>query len=175
MIVPWNNPATDDARATAEDWIVAATIATEVPPAPVTSSNSKETFTAAMILAAQQAVAEVILHRSKDPRFPHTPTEVVLQPKQFSAVMRGLSAAALGHKDIWSGAVAGSWFPVHVEECLDAWRRVRMGAVPALVPGALYYYSPVSMRPPLSAPDWAAALTPVLCSSISSDYFRFFR
>lgn len=163
---------------TAEEWLVAATIATEVPPAPVHSSASATTFTAPMIIAAQQAVAEVIANRVAHPSFPKTAVGVVLQPKQFSAVMRGLSAAALGHRDIWADAVAGLWFLPHVEECLAAWRRVqetrRTNHGVALVGAALWYYSPVSMNPPTRVPDWAASKKPVACPQIASDYFRFF-
>lgn len=163
----------------AQDMLVAATIATEVPPNPVTTPPSTVPFTAAMIIAAQQAVAEVIYNRTQDPRFPNTPAGVVLQPKQFSAVMRGLSAAALGHKDIWAGALAGTWCPDHVAECLNAWRIVKSNSVATpvvpVVPRALYYYSPVSMRPAMSKPSWAARLTVIPCSAIAADYFTFYR
>jgi len=174
-MVPWDNPATENVAGFAEEWIVAVTIATEVPPTPTKSVNSQETFTAAMIMAAQQAVAEVILTRARDPRFPHSAAGVVLQPRQFSAVMRGLTAAALGHKDIWLEGMAGEWFPQHVEECLSTWRRVAAGKATPLVKGATHYYSPVSMKPPLSAPSWVSPMTPVVCAGVSSDYFRFFR
>lgn len=163
----------------AQDWIVAATIATEVPPEPRTSPPSTVAFTAPMIIAAQQAVAEVIWNRTKDPRFPNTPVAVVLSPLQFSAVMRGLSAKALGHKDIWLGALEGSWCPQHVEDCLTIWRMVKSNSaatpVVPIVPGACWYYSPVSMRPAFTAPAWAAGKTEIIAPVISGDYFRFFK
>lgn len=165
------------AQAAASEWIVAATIATEVPPAPVQSSASKVPFTQSMILAAQQAVAEVIANRVADPRFPNTAVNVVLQPKQFSGTLRGL--ASIPKRDIWADALAGTWFPTHVQECLLAWRRVlemlRTGQDRRLVPGALWYYSPVSMEPPFRVPDWAPPKTAVPCEIIASDYFRFYR
>jgi len=165
------------AQATAEEWIVAATIATEVPPSPMQSSNSQEMFTAAMILAAQQAVAEVIANRLAHPAFPKTAVGVVLQPKQFSGTMRGLPIPQ--GRDIWADALAGLWFPTHVSECLSAWRRVvemgRTGHDGRVVPDALYYYSPVSMAPPFRVPSWAATKVAVPCERISTDYFRWFR
>jgi hypothetical protein len=171
-MVPFDTP--EGVREVAEDWVVAATIATEVPPVPTKHAASKDLFTAGMILAAQQAVAEVMFNRQQDKRFPKTAMGVVLAPKQFSAVMRGLSAAALGHHDIWLGAMEGSWFPQHVAECLAMWRRVKAREVTPLVPYALWYFSPVSMRPALSSPSWVTGKTAVPCTAISGDYFRFF-
>jgi len=172
--------AVQTARANAEEWIVACTIATEVPPSPVQSSGSKEMFTAAMILVAQQAVAEVIANRLANPAFPKTAAGVVLQPKQFSGTLRGLSVTK--GKDYWVDAITGNWFPQHVAECLQAWRRVqemiRTGHDGRVVPGALYYYSPVTMSPPFRVPDWVSAPTPkqsIPCERISADYFRFYR
>ena len=167
-------PTTAAAKATAEDWVVAATIATEVPPSPVLKSPSTTLFSQAMIIAAQHAVAEVIANRLAASGFPKTAMGVVLGPKQFSAVMRGLSAGALGHRDIWADAMAGVWFPVHVEECLEAWRHVRKGAFTPLVPGALHYFSPVSMSPPMSVPAWLSGKARIPCPSVHSDYFRFY-
>jgi spore germination cell wall hydrolase CwlJ-like protein len=130
-----------------------------------------------MIIAAQQAVAEVIANRLVDPAFPKTALGVVLQPKQFSGTMRGLPIPK--GRDIWADALAGLWFPVHVQECLQAWRRVveatRTGHDTRLVPGALYYYSPVSMVPPLRAPSWVSGLQEVACELIGPDYFRWYR
>jgi len=170
------DPVAKSAQITAEEWIVAATIATEVPPSPMQSSNSKDMFTAAMILAAQQAVAEVIANRLAHPSFPKTAVGVVLQPKQFSGTMRGLPIPQ--SRDIWADALAGLWFPTHVSECLAAWRRVvemnRTGHDGRLVPGALYYYSPVSMSPPFRIPTWAAGKTVVVCERISPDYFKWY-
>lgn len=161
-----------------EDWIVACTIATEVPPSPVRSAASQEMFTSAMILAAQQAVAEVIWNRLATPGYPKTAAGVVLQPKQFSGTLRGLPAPKNG-KDMWADAIAGTWFPQHVRECYVAWRRViemnRTGHDLRLVPGALYYYSPVSMEPAFKEPSWLPGLKLVPCESVSSDYFRFYR
>ena len=168
-----------DARADTTDWLVAATIATEVPPSPMQNSHSKVMFTSPMILAAQQAVAEVIANRMAHPGFPKTALGVILQPKQFSGVMRGVTAAQLGHRDIWADAVVGSWFPAHVQECWQAWRRVRemtrTGHDAQLVPGALYYYSPVSMVPPFRVPEWVNGKALVECERISTDYFRWFK
>ncbi len=173
------DPAVKSGMASAEEWLVAATIATEVPPAPVQSSASKDMFTSAMILIAQQAVAEVIANRVAAPGFPKTAVQVVLQPKQFSGTLRGLSLPKDMKRDIWADAIAGLWFAPHVLECLQAWRRVvemqRTGHDAWIVPGALYYYSPVSMAPPFRIPDWAAGKVAVPCERVSPDYFRFYR
>lgn len=175
-MVPLDSPV-QIVQHNAEDWIVAATIATEVPPSPVQSSASKEMFTSAMILAAQQAVAEVIANRLAHPNFPKSASGVVLQPKQFSGTLRGLQAGK--GRDIWADAVAGLWFPAHVQECYQAWQRVlearRTSHDTALVTGALYYYSPVSMAPPFRVPTWVSGLQSVPCERISSDYFRWYR
>lgn len=164
-------------KANAEDWIVAATIATEVPPSPVQSSAAQEMFTSPMILVAQQAVAEVIANRLAHPAFPKTAAGVVLQPKQFSGTLRGLLAGK--GRDIWADAVAGLWFPTHVHECYQAWRRVldmvRTGHDNLVVPGALFYYSPCSMTPAFKVPGWVAGRVPVPCERVSLDYFRWYR
>jgi spore germination cell wall hydrolase CwlJ-like protein len=139
-----------------QDYVVAVTIATEVPPEPT------GTFRASMVPIAIQAVADVIRARVRDPRFPNTPVEVVLQPKQFSAVCRQV---------YWRRAMAGEWFPGHVATCLAIWKADR----PPVAPGALWYYSPVSMVPPGREPSWAAEKTAVYVEHLDPYYFRFFR
>lgn len=176
-MVPMIDEIAKSVRASAEEWIVACTIASEVPPSPMQSSASTEMFTSSMVLAAQQAVAEVIANRVAAPGFPKSPVAVVLAPKQFSATLRGLPVPK--HRDIWADAIAGTWFPQHVQECLQAWRRVvemnRTGHDARLVPGALYYYSPVSMVPVMRVPDWATGKKVVPCEVIAEDYFKFYR
>lgn len=162
-------------RPVAEDLLVAATIATEVPPRPSAA------FPLSMIELATRAVAEVILNRVARPRlFAATAVEVILAPKQFSAVLRGLSVHAVGHGDVWPRAVAGTWYPDHVARCYYAWRRARdarlpeAGSVPLLPPTTCWYYSPISMRPPGASPRWAADLYPVTVPGLAQEYFRFF-
>ena len=139
-----------------QDWIVACVIATEVPP------KSTGGFSAVMIPVAIQAVSDVIRNRAASGKFPDTAVEVVLQPKQFSAVCR---------EDYWRKAMAGKWFPAHVAKCLAIWQNPG----PPVAPGALYYYSPISMVPPMSAPGWAAKLTEVPAAGLDRTYFRFYR
>lgn len=154
---------------------MAVTIASEVPPIPRKSPHSADEFTQTMIDLSIRAVAEVIANRAASPKFPSTPLGVVLQPKQFSGVLRGLSVSSTGHRDYWVDAVTGNWFPNHVSKCLHEWRRLRRGNTVAVVPGALYYYSPVGMLPPHRVPSWVAELEPVDSPGIAPDYFRFFR
>jgi len=156
-------------RAATEECLVAATIATEVPP------NPTGAFTAEMIPLAIRAVAEVMDNRTRAPQFAKTALGVVLQPKQFSGVMRGITAAALGHRDIWLDAVSGAWKPDHVARCLAEWRRLARNPEPRLAPGALFYYSPSGMIPKGRVPDWVANLTPVPLVGVSEEFFRFFR
>lgn len=144
-------------RADAANYLVACTIATEVPPRP------EGTFTKPMIELAARAVAEVIRNRAADPHFPDSPVAVVLQHNQFSAVCR---------EDYWRRAVAGNWFPAHVALCLQVWLETYYDLV---APGALYYYSPVSMQPPGSVPSWAGKLERVTTDKIDDNYFRFFK
>lgn len=163
---PLSQPAL---RAAVEECLVAATIATEVPPRPVGA------FTAEMIPLAVRAVAEVIANRAQSQQFPRSPLGVVLQPKQFSGVMRGVTAVQLGHRDIWLDAVTGAWMPDHVARCLSEWRRLARMPEQRLVPGALFYYSPIGMIPKGRVPGWVADLTPVPLAGVSEDFFRFYR
>ena len=145
-----------DDCAIGQDFVVAAVVATEVPPQPT------DGFSVDMIPTAIRAVCDVIRNRVMDPRFPKTPVEVVLQPGQFSAVCR---------QAYWRKAMAGTWFPAHVAGCLAAWRE----PVSGLTGGALWYYSPVSMIPPGSAPSWAAGRLEIIVPGVSGDYFRFYK
>jgi hypothetical protein len=150
------------------DFVVACVVATEVPPVPTGA------FTADMIEQAIGAVCAVVMNRSKDPRFPQTPVQVVLQKNQFSAVCR---------EDYWIKAMAGLWCPAHVARCLSYWQAAANGAAVQDYFGGLkplWYYSPVSMVPAGSAPSWAATRTetPVIDNAgpgISRDYFRFYK
>lgn len=117
----------------------------------------------------------MVANRRASPQFPKTALGVVLQPKQFSGVLRGVTLGQVGHRDFWVEAVLGEWFPEHVSRCLHEWRRVQRSEEGRVVPGALYYYSPVSMNPPHRVPTWAASLQPVALAGVEQDYFRFFR
>ena len=142
------------------DWVVAATIATEVPPVP------QGVFTADMIPRARRAVAEVIRNRHTSGRFQPTPAEVVLAPRQFSAVCR---------EDYWRRAVAGTWQPRHVMRSLDAWYAAVTDPTGDLADGATHYYSPISMVPKWSAPGWIQGMTEVRIPGISRDFFRWYK
>lgn len=139
-----------------QDYLVAATIATEVPPTATTD------FSADQIVLAIRAVCDVIRNRVASPLFPNTAVEVVLQPRQFSAVCR---------EDYWRHALAGRWFPRHVASCLAAWR---YAPAPPVVPGALYYFSPISMEPVGREPTWLAGKTELIIPKLNPHYFRFF-
>lgn len=142
----------------AQGYIVASVIATEVPPVP------KPDFPDTQIALAIEAVAEVIRNRVDDttPQWPNTAVQVVMQKNQFSAVCR---------QDYWIKCLAGAWFPNHLQRCWQLWQQERQ---PPLVPGALYYYSPISMDPPHSKPSWWNDAREVK-SPINPDYFRFMK
>jgi len=138
-----------------KDWAVAVVIATEVPPPGSSALTPDE------IQLAIGAVCNVIRARAQDPRFPNDPVLVVLEPKQFSGV----------GQDYWQRAMAGHWFPDHVWACLTQWR----GAPAPAAEGALWYYSPISMNPPYSAPGWVAGKTEVVVEGLPQGFFRFYR
>jgi len=147
----------------AHDWMVAATIATEVPPIEIKKTRpdgATTNFTREMIEPTIRCVADVIRCRTADPHFPDTAIAVVLQRNQFSAVCR---------EDYWRRAVSGDWQLQHLRNCLGIWREGTSELV------ALYYYSPISMVPPFREPSWAARLTEVLVDGIDRDYFRWYR
>jgi len=150
-------PLTADDFAVGQDYVVACTVATEVPPTPTTN------FSAEMIVLAIRAVCDVIRNRVADAAFPNTAVEVVLQPRQFSAVC---------HDEYWRKALAGKWFPRHVASCLAAWRYV---VAPPVVPGALWYFSPISMEPPGREPTWLAGKEEIIVPKLNPHYFRFFK
>lgn len=139
-----------------QDYVVAAVIATEVPPDP------KPDFGQTQIALAIEAVAEVIRNRVASPKFPSTAVQVVLQKNQFSAVCR---------EDYWIKCMAGLWHPDHLSTCLQLWKQSR---VPPIVPDAVYYYSPISMNPPMSSPPWWDDAREVK-SPINPKYFRFMK
>jgi len=144
----------------AADYLVAVTIATEVPPRPT------DVFTADMIDPAIRAVCEVIHNRTADPHFPDSPVAVVLQPKAFSADCK---------QDYWFRAVAGSWLPRHVARCYDTWMESSVKPWTPLVRGAVYYFSPVNMNPRGAEPKWMKGLEEVVFPAVSNWYFRWFR
>lgn len=150
-------PTSSDDFSIGQDYVVACTIATEVPPTPTTN------FSSDMIVLAIRAVCDVIRNRVASPLFPNTAVEVVLQPKQFSAVC---------HDDYWRHAVAGHWFPRHVASCLAAWR---YAPAPPVVLGALWYFSPVSMEPRDSFPNWFKGKQEIIVPKLNPEYFRFFK
>jgi len=162
-------------RAATEEWLVAATIATEVPPRPTTNPNSVQPWTAEAIPLAIRAVAEVIATRARTDEFPKTALGVVLQIKQFSGVLRGVSLVQVGHRDVWLDAVGGLWFPDHVGRCLAEWRRIARGTTVEVAGGATHYYSPISMLPSRRIPFWAVDMTPVPVPGVPLDWFTFYR
>ena len=138
-----------------DETLIAATIATEVPPFAV------GTFTDDMIPKALTAVAECIRNRMAVGTFGgKTGRQVVLAPKQFSAVLR---------EEYWFKAVLGLWQPRHVEEARKAWNVLTNpdGRV-------LWYYSPISMVPKMAEPSWVRGLTEIPRPGIDRDYFRFY-
>lgn len=160
-------------RSATEEWLVAATIATEVPPSPA-SKPGFAPWTAEAIPLAIRAVAEVIAARVGKSGFAQRPLGVVLQVKQFSGVLRGLRLTDVGHRDIWLDAVSGLWFPDHVSRCLAEWRRTERSEA-RIAGGATHYYSPVGMLPPGSKPQWAVSMPQVSVAGVPADWFSFYR
>lgn len=139
-----------------KDWIVAATVATEVPPPGTTALDD------ASVALARQAVCNVIRARVTSGRFPNDPVLVVLQPKQFSAVCT---------QDYWRNACAGLWCPSHVAACLAEWQ----GSTGNAAAGALWYYSPISMIPKDAEPVWVPGKTEILVPGLDREFFRFYQ
>lgn len=137
--------------------IIGATVATEVPPLPTNDLKMEE------ISLAAQYVCDVIRNRAAGAGFPKTAIEVVLQAGQFSAVCR---------QDYWRKALAGRWFPHHVTNCVEIWLE-RQGQ-PALH-DATHYYSPVSMDPAGSVPNWVSQMEEVFVGGVPTKYFRWFK
>ena len=143
------------------DRLVAATIASEVPPPGTTK------FTPDQIALARLLVAEVIYHRVKFLKWGDTAYAVITARLQFSAVLR---------EEYWFNAVLGKWFPGHVDACAAAWAQVNAPGYSFKLPAlTLNYYSPVSMVPPGTVPPWVAGLVEVPVAGLDRDYFRFYR
>jgi len=94
------------------------------------------------------AVANVIVNRTQDPRFPHTVSGVVKQPMQFSA---------------WNAQPNGGNNPQNINPNSPAYQQARQIALAALdghivdqTGGATHYWSPKGMKEGKD-PDWAAA------------------
>jgi hypothetical protein len=142
--------------------LIAATIASEVPPPGTTK------FTPDQIALARLLVAEVIHHRAASQKWGHAGDAyaVITARLQFSAVLR---------EEYWFKAVLGEWFPGHVDACATAWDQVNANYSFKLPASVLNYYSPISMKPAGAVPPWAAGLVYVPVPALDPDYFRFYR
>ena len=129
-----------------KDYIVAVVVATEVPP----DSPDMEF----------RAVLDVMRNRSK--LWGLSLVEVVLAPRQFSAVCR---------EAYWRRASAGLWIPAHVERAFGFVQRDWSDTVA----GATHYFSPISMEPKGSEPGWIKGMEEVFPPGVRLDYFRFFK
>jgi len=143
--------------------LIAATIASEVPPPGTTK------FTPDQITLARLLVAEVIHHRAASQKWGHVGDAyaVITARLQFSAVLR---------EEYWFKAVLGEWFPGHVDTCEAAWNAVNTPGYSFTLPAlTLNYYSPVSMKPAGAVPPWVKGLIEVPVPGLDPDYFRFYR
>lgn len=140
--------AFDFAQLCSWDYLVACTVATEVPP------NAPE--------AEFKAVIDVMRNRVKSKKWGKRGVNVVLAKHQFSAVCR---------EDYWINAITGDWQPKHVEKCYNLW----VAGWPDTTKGATHYYSPISMNPKWSEPKWAKNMTEIKVDGVRPDYFRFFK
>lgn len=148
----------------AQRYIVAVTVATEVPPdAPIAE------FKAVIDVIRNRAASgkwwgggTVVL--SESARRMHVPSllYVVMAKNQFSAVCR---------EDYWRRALAGDWQPRHVARCLA----ILQTDWPDTTDGATHYYSPIGMQPPGCAPSWAAVMRETFPPGVRARYFRFFK
>ena len=130
---------------------IAVVIATEIPPYQDTP------------IEEYRGVIDVIRNRLKDGRFGATALEVVWTRNQFSAV---------GREPYWIKAADGRWFPTHVERCLRLWNSTWQDTTN----GALYYYSPISMKPTGKLPNWNfRKLEECEVEGVRPSYFKFFR
>lgn len=96
-------------------------------------------------LAGQLAVAQVIINRSEDPRFPHNYCGVVAQPGQFSfmrgsqmptihtgsaAWSRAMAIADIAHKGLWASEAGDAVF-FHAKYVRPSWsqRKTRLAQI----------------------------------------------
>jgi hypothetical protein len=143
--------------------LIAATIASEVPPPGTTK------FTPDQIALARLLVAEVIHARALSQKWGHAGDAyaVITARLQFSAVLR---------EEYWFKAVLGDWFPGHVDACAAAWDQVNAPNYSFKLPtSVLNYYSPISMKPAGAVPPWVPGLVEVTVDGLDRDYFRFYR
>lgn len=115
----------------------------------------------------QEYVLWVIRNRVESPRFPDTYERVILQPKQFSAFNAFTSSKVLlaGPLRIFNEkateyAAAALLAAVHLAENVLAASLGQDLLLPTRADQngwlwTCHYYSPVSMKPPGSAPAWA--------------------
>ncbi len=127
-------------------YIVAATVATEVPP------DAPE--------AEFKGVIDVMRNRVRV--FRKSLLQVVLAPRQFSAVCR---------EQYWRDALDGVWLPAHVARCYQLLEQ----DWPDTTGGATHYYSPIGMVPRGSVPAWAGSMTEMDVPGVRPNYFRFFK
>lgn len=114
-------------------------------------------------------IAQTIENRRLSGRWGHTYRDVVLARKQFSAFneFTVLSRARITERSIFENAARALRDSVRLIEAaiyvrtVDTNHDTRAGSRggtfdPRISPTTLHYYSPVSMKPPGSAPIWAA-------------------
>jgi len=135
---------------TAEDYVVAVTIATEVGP-----DSTKE---------ERMAVASVIWNRARHSHI--SPLRVVMAPKQFSGVL----------KEYWGRYLSGESMELLTQQCYNEWRHLKeSGGAAATLPRHIrWYYSPISMTPKNRAPGWTKELTYHETPDIDNSRFRFY-
>lgn len=141
----------------ARRYIVAVTVATEVPPdAPI------EEFKAVIDVMRNRAASGRWSMRAGRRTDAQALVHVVLSKNQFSAVCR---------EGYWRRAMAGDWQPRHVARCFDLvatdW--------PDTTDGATHYYSPIGMIPPSRVPLWQPGMRETFPPGVRALYFRFFK
>ena len=146
-----NIASIEDIQKLANLYDVAVVVATEVPPY---SDTPIEEY---------KAVIDIVRNRVKHPKYPDTLLQVVWQKNQFSAVFR---------EPYWLKATEGKWFAHHVEKCMA----LLQSEWPDTTDGATMYYSPISMKPVNSKPQWDFTnLEEVDVDGVRKDHFRFYR
>lgn len=136
-----------------QDYLVAVTVATEIPPARTDEAGPEVEI---------EAVIDVVRNRAR--LWGQSPAEVVLARRQFSGVCQ----------EYWKRALAGQWFPAHVGRCYALWLDRFRFNVPDITHGCTHYYSPIGMKPPGRVPRFAQLGTEVVIPGVRRTHFRFF-
>lgn len=74
-----------------------------------------------------------------------------------------------------TGMVENAYDRKVLQECMQVVIPIYEGKEADITGGCTYFYSPISMNPPGSAPAWAKEKTEVTIVGVDPRYFRFYK